>query len=88
METEKIAYFDKLIQNKLENLPRAIEGKASIEVLEKICRELRWLKEAKEKLLIYTVSKSFYCDEENYCLEKCTEQCMVCKSVEKDMPKQ
>ena len=27
MNTEHVAYFDKLIQGKLEQLPRAIEGK-------------------------------------------------------------
>jgi len=58
MKTEQIAYFDKLIQQKLENLPRAIEGKAPVEILEKICQELRWLKEAKEQLLIHSVVSS------------------------------
>ena len=44
----KIAYFDKLIQSKLEQLPRAIEGKADKETIEQILKELRWLKEVKE----------------------------------------
>ena len=58
MNTEQIAYFDKLIQNKLEQLPRAIEGKSPIEVLEKICQELRMLKDAKEQLALCNVSCS------------------------------
>ena len=80
METEKIAYFDKLIQDKLENLPRAIEGKAPIDVLEKICRELRWLKETKEQLLIHDVVKSFYCTGYKNNKIRCNEQCDVCKN--------
>ena len=64
METEQIAYFDKLIQQKLENLPRAIEGKSPIERLEKICRELRWLKEAKEQLSISRVVGSLPASKE------------------------
>lgn len=54
MNTEHVAYFDKLIQQKLECLPRAIEGKAPIERLEEICLQLRILKDAREHFL-YTV---------------------------------
>tara|TARA_R110000803_G_scaffold76454_1_gene141086 strand:+ start:20403 stop:20570 length:168 start_codon:yes stop_codon:yes gene_type:complete len=54
MNKEHVAYFDKLIQQKLEGLPRAIEGKAPIERLEEICLQLRILKDAKEHFL-YTV---------------------------------
>lgn len=48
MNNKHVAYFDKLIQQKLEGLPRAIEGKAPIERLEEICLQLRILKDAKE----------------------------------------
>ena len=54
MNTEHVAYFDKLIQQKLKCLPRAIEGKAPIERLEEICLQLRILKDAREHFL-YTV---------------------------------
>ena len=49
MKVEYVAYFDKLIQEKLEQLPRAIEGKAPFEVLNEICQELRILKDARER---------------------------------------
>ena len=48
MTAEHVAYFDKLIQRKLEQLPRTIEGKAPVEVLNEICQELRILKDARE----------------------------------------
>jgi len=51
MNTEHIKYFDKLIQRKLEQLPRAVEGKAPIEELEKICQEIRILRDAKERFI-------------------------------------
>lgn len=54
MNKEHVAYFDKLIQDKIEQLPRAIEGKAPLERLEEICMQLRILKDAKEHFL-YTV---------------------------------
>ncbi len=38
MNTEHVAYFDKLIQGKLEQLPRAIEGKAPIDRLKKYAK--------------------------------------------------
>ena len=85
MKTEQIAYFDKLIQQKLESLPRAIEGKAPIERLEEICQELRWLKDVTEQLLIHVVVKSFYCydktvanAEEDYDFKQCDKQCEKC----------
>jgi len=51
MNEEHVKYFDKQIQAKLEQFPRAIEGKAPIEVLNKICLELRILKDAREHFL-------------------------------------
>ncbi len=54
MNTEHVAYFDKLIQQKLESLPRAIEGKAPVEKLEEICLQIRILKDAREHFL-YTM---------------------------------
>ena len=49
MKVEYVAYFDKLIQEKLEQLPRAIEGKEPFEVLNEICQELRILKNVRER---------------------------------------
>lgn len=43
-----VKYFEKEIQSKLEQLPRAIQGKAPMSRLEKICEEIKILKEAKE----------------------------------------
>jgi hypothetical protein len=51
MNTDPVAYFDILIQKKLEQLPRAIEGKMPIDGLRKICQELRILKDAREHFL-------------------------------------
>ena len=48
MNTEQVAYFNKLIQGKLEQLPRAIEGGEPISVLREICQEIQILKDAKE----------------------------------------
>jgi hypothetical protein len=48
MKLKKVDFFDKLIQQKLEQLPRAIEGKANQKVLNKICIELRILKDARD----------------------------------------
>ena len=48
--TRQIEYFDKLIQSKLEELPRAIKGNAPKEVLEQLLIEMEWLQEAKEQL--------------------------------------
>ena len=59
MNTEHVAYFDRLIQGKLEQLPRAIEGKAPSERLEKICQELRMLKDAKEHFLYMVLQCRF-----------------------------
>jgi len=50
--TQAIKYFDKLIQSKLEQLPRAIKGGASKEVLEQILLEMEWLQKAKKLLLV------------------------------------
>jgi len=44
----QIKYFDKLIQSKLRQLPRALKGNAPKEVLEQILQEMEWLQEAKE----------------------------------------
>ena len=49
--TRQIKYFDKLIQSKLEQLPRALKGNAPKEVLDQILLEMKWLQEAKECLL-------------------------------------
>jgi len=51
MNEEHVVYFDKEIQSKLEQFPRAIEGKESIEALNKMCLELRILKDAREHFL-------------------------------------
>jgi hypothetical protein len=51
MNEEHVKYFDKQIQAKLEQLPRAIEGKAPMKRLHKICLELRILKDAREHFL-------------------------------------
>jgi len=56
--TEHIEYFDKLIQNKLEQLPRAIKGEAPKEHLYKILKEIDFLKDAKEALIMRKVSRS------------------------------
>jgi hypothetical protein len=48
MSKKYVKYFDKEIQGKLEQFPRAIEGKASMKVLKKICLELRILKDARD----------------------------------------
>ena len=47
MNEKHIKYFDKEIQNKLEQIPRAITGGASKKVLRKICLELQILKDAR-----------------------------------------
>ena len=41
-----------------------------------------------KNLVIPDVVKSFYCDEEIDGLNKCTEQCRVCRGVEQSIPKQ
>jgi len=48
MQKNKIKYFDKLIQSKLRQLPRALKGNVPKEVLEQILQEMEWLQEAKE----------------------------------------
>ena len=49
--TKQIEYFDKLIQSKLEQLPRSLKGNAPKEVLDQILQEMEYLQEAKECLL-------------------------------------
>jgi len=49
--TRQIEYFDKLIQSKLEQLPRSLKGNAPKEVLDQILQEMEYLQEAKECLL-------------------------------------
>ena len=51
MNEEHVKYFDKQIQAKLEQFPRAIEGKLNRKGLDKICLELRILKDAREHFL-------------------------------------
>ena len=51
MNEEHVKYFDKQIQSKLEQFPRAIEGKLNRKGLDKICLELRILKDAREHFL-------------------------------------
>lgn len=48
MVNEKIALLEKLIQRKLECLPRAIEGNAPVENLKHICNDLSLLREILE----------------------------------------
>jgi hypothetical protein len=48
MKLKKVEFFNKLIQQKLEQLPRAIEGKANQKVLNQICIELQILKNARD----------------------------------------
>ena len=88
MNTEQIAYFDKLIQNKLEQLPRAIEGKSPIEVLEKICQELRMLKYAKEQLALCNVvgrSEQLSCSTCKW-LKRTDDYCDTCFKFKKHEP--
>ena len=47
---EHVKYFDKQIQAKLEQFPRAIEGKVPVKELNKRCVELRILKDARALL--------------------------------------
>ena len=49
--TRQIEYFDKLIQSKLEQLPRSLKGNAPKEVLDQILQEMEYLQEAKECLI-------------------------------------
>ena len=56
--TDHIKYFEKQIQNKLEQLPRAIKGDAPREVLDKILQELDILKDAKEAFSLHVVRRS------------------------------
>ena len=48
MNEAHVKYFNTQIQDKLEQFPRAVEGKAPIKLLLKICLELRILKDARE----------------------------------------
>lgn len=51
IDSESIAYLDKLIQDKKGCLPRAIDGKANYKVIEKINRDLTVLKHIKERII-------------------------------------
>lgn len=83
-----VAYFDKLIQQKLESLPRAIEGGVPIERLKEICLQLRILKDARGYFLFISgvaVPKGTLCGcgsklykEENG-FEYCTNNLCRCK---------
>jgi len=48
MSEEHVKYFDAQIQSTLEQLSRAIEGKVIRRDLDKICLEIRILKDARE----------------------------------------
>lgn len=60
MSKKHVTYLDKLIQQKLEAIPRAIEGNAPIERLKEDCSELRVLKDAKECFEIYYSQQPHY----------------------------
>jgi hypothetical protein len=57
----KKTFFLNLYKEKLEEIPRAIGGKAPFETLEKKCEELAYLKEICEHLNIGDVSHSCIC---------------------------
>ena len=50
MKNNKRIFFLNLYKKKLEQLPRAIQGQAPYKILEKICKELDYLKEASENI--------------------------------------
>jgi hypothetical protein len=52
---DKKTFFLNLYKEKLEEIPRAIEGKAPYKILEKKCKELVYLKEVCEHLNISDV---------------------------------